>query len=265
MRKYFLATFFLFVFVLFLEPAQKLMSKFLMLEEPTTYEIREGDWLSKIAKRNYGDVSYWKELALINRAPDGHLIFPGEKVVVPSFDAIQEIRNSRSLSSVNEIVGIQEDILAGRIEYKTEPLAEREQQEADSEFLAESEESASSEMGDEQQPARVQTGDQERALSTEEATNGAEETAFFLSTPVLIAIVAIAALLIAGIFVYNRRKKREEEEFTYYGDSSEEEDEDREDGSRKKSVYYFNEYEKEEDEDEDSKRKKKVRETETVS
>ena len=113
MLKYFKATFFLLLFVLFLEPAQKLMSNFLRLEQPTVHEIRDGDWFSKLAQQYYGDSSYWRELALINRAPDGDLIFPGENVIVPGFETIRRIRNARKLSVVNELVKEQQSILAG--------------------------------------------------------------------------------------------------------------------------------------------------------
>lgn len=99
--------------VLFLEPAQTLLSKFLTLEKPTEYQIREGDWLSKIAKEYYNNPSYWKELALVNRAPKGDRIFPGEKVIVPSFRAIQEIRRARSLSKVNQLIREQQNLMDG--------------------------------------------------------------------------------------------------------------------------------------------------------
>ncbi len=97
--------------VLLIEPAQALLSKFLLLEKPVEHQIRQGDWLSKIANEYYNDPSYWKELALVNRAPLGDKIFPGEKVIIPSFEVIREIRNTRSLSKVNELIGAQQALL----------------------------------------------------------------------------------------------------------------------------------------------------------
>ncbi len=101
---------------LFLGPTENLFSGFLLIEDdPTLREVREGDWLSKIAKEYYNDPSYWKELALINRAPNGNVLFPGEKVIVPASRIIQEIRAARSLSRVNELVEQQRAILIGEI------------------------------------------------------------------------------------------------------------------------------------------------------
>ena len=49
---------------------------------------------------------------MINRAPDKDLVFPGEKVVIPSLDAIKKLRKSRSLTVVNKIVKEQKDWIA---------------------------------------------------------------------------------------------------------------------------------------------------------
>jgi len=49
-----LATLFLGLFVLFLEPAETLLSNFLRIEQPTVHEVEDGDWLSKIALKYYG-------------------------------------------------------------------------------------------------------------------------------------------------------------------------------------------------------------------
>ncbi len=101
---------------LFLEPTENLFSGFLLMEDdPTLREVREGDWLSKIATEYYNDPSYWKELALINRAPNGNMLFPGEKVIVPASRTIQEIRAASSFSRVNEMVEQQRAILIGEI------------------------------------------------------------------------------------------------------------------------------------------------------
>ena len=89
MKKYILATLFLGLFVLFLEPAETLLSNFLRIEQPIIHEVEDGEWLSKIALEYYGDPTFWKELELINRAPEGNLVFPGEKVMVPSFKIFQ--------------------------------------------------------------------------------------------------------------------------------------------------------------------------------
>lgn len=86
--------------------------KKLILGEPSTHTIQQGEYLSQIAKKYYGDASYWRELALINRAPDCDVVFPGEEIVIPSFDVIKEIRKTRWLTKVNKYVKGQEEILA---------------------------------------------------------------------------------------------------------------------------------------------------------
>lgn len=112
MKKYILATLFLGLFVLFLEPAETLLSNFLRIEQPIVHKVEDGDWLSKIALEYYGDTTFWKELELINRAPEGNLVFPGEKIIVPSFKVIQQIRNTKRLSNVNKLIKEQQNILA---------------------------------------------------------------------------------------------------------------------------------------------------------
>jgi hypothetical protein len=116
MKKIFFTMAVLVLAVLFVEPTENLFSGFLLIEDdPTLREVREGDWLSKIAKEYYNDRSYWKELALINRAPNGNVLFPGEKIIVPGLRTIQEIRETRSLSRVNELVEQQRAVLNGEI------------------------------------------------------------------------------------------------------------------------------------------------------
>lgn len=251
MKRFFYTIILMGLMVILMDPAAMLMSKFLHLDEPTTHEIQEGEWLSLVAQKYYGDATYWKELALINRAPNGDLIFPGEKIVVPNYEAIQKIRNSRSLSSVNEIVGIQQDILAGRIEHRTEPLADAEQ---DKEPASEIDDDAGrvSETS-EPQIAEVEEEPQPLTNGERQATDGDEETAFFISTPVLTGLVILAVIVAIGIVMFVRGKRREE--VTYYGDKSDDEDVE----VREKNVYYYD------DSDEENKdKRKKKREVEVV-
>lgn len=86
--------------------------KKLLFGEPTTHVIQKGEYLSTIAKQYYGRSDYWKELALINRAPDSDLIHPGEEIIIPSLNVIKEIRRTRWLSKVNSYVKNEEDIIA---------------------------------------------------------------------------------------------------------------------------------------------------------
>jgi hypothetical protein len=229
--------------VIFMEPAENLLSKFLRLEQPATHEIQSGDWLSKLAQEYYGDASYWRELALINRAPDGDLIFPGEKVIVPSFAAIQEIRRSRSLSTVNELVGEQEAILAGRVDRAPEPLAEMQSTKP----TKDAQELSSTEMD---KPAMPLPSEKQQG------TNG-EAASFFLSTPVVTGVVILAAVLVIGIFMYTRKKKRDQE-VLFYGTSSENAKEG-ELEAEQKSIYRFD------DSEEDYNGSKNKKEKEVIS
>ncbi|MDG5814617.1 LysM domain-containing protein [Chitinispirillales bacterium ANBcel5] len=51
------------------------------------YTVQDGDTLSKIAKRYYGDVSYYKDLAEFNRIADPDLIKIGQKIDLPHYFA----------------------------------------------------------------------------------------------------------------------------------------------------------------------------------
>lgn len=48
-----------------------------------TYTVVEGDWLSKIAGRAYGDIFAFKKLAQANHIKNPDLIFPGQVLVIP--------------------------------------------------------------------------------------------------------------------------------------------------------------------------------------
>lgn len=88
-------------------------AKKLILGEPTTHVIQKGESFSKLAKQYYGSTKYWRELALINRSPNSNLVFPGEQIVIPSLNAIKEIRRTRWMTKVNSFMKGEQDILAG--------------------------------------------------------------------------------------------------------------------------------------------------------
>lgn len=48
-----------------------------------SYTVVEGDWLSKIAGRAYGDIFAYKKLAEVNNIPNPDLIFPGQVIKIP--------------------------------------------------------------------------------------------------------------------------------------------------------------------------------------
>ena len=49
------------------------------------YEVKSGDSLSKIAKREYGDANAWKAIFEANKdiLKDPNKIFPGQKLKIP--------------------------------------------------------------------------------------------------------------------------------------------------------------------------------------
>lgn len=51
--------------------------------EGNTYTVVEGDWLSKIAGRAYGDITLFQKIAKVNHIKNPDLIFPGQVLVIP--------------------------------------------------------------------------------------------------------------------------------------------------------------------------------------
>lgn len=196
------------LFVILLEPAKNLLSKFLRLEQPTTHEIQSGEWLSKIAQKYYGDASYWRELALINRAPNRDLIFPGEEIIVPSFESIKKIRESRSLTSVNKEVGEQNFILAGNLPAQKAPIVSNESEESNSEVTVLSESKSS-----EEQASIIYQGEQAIDQTSDFA---------FVNKALMAGVLLLVLTLIAGIYFFIHKKKQEE--LAYYGATDENEE-----------------------------------------
>lgn len=51
--------------------------------EGNTYTVVEGDWLSKISARSYGDIYAYDKIAKANNIPNPDLIFPGQVLTLP--------------------------------------------------------------------------------------------------------------------------------------------------------------------------------------
>lgn len=205
MKKYILATLFLGLFVLFLDPAETLLSNFLRIEQPTVHEVEDGDWLSKIALAYYGDPTFWKELELINRAPEGNLVFPGENVIVPSFKVIRQIRNTKRLSKVNELIKEQQNIL---VSTSVLPNNYQEVEKSQPEKIA---------------AVTVQKPDESKAVKDvgripdfeqELADSGSEQISLTSSLP-LAGLVALSLGFVIAIFYFIRKKRKDE--ISYYG------------------------------------------------
>jgi len=91
----------------------ELLGRLQWLEAPRVHVVQKGESLSKLAQENYGDVNYWRELALINRAPRPNHIEPGEQVLLPAANVLQELRRARTLTHVNSIADQQSTQAAG--------------------------------------------------------------------------------------------------------------------------------------------------------
>lgn len=208
MRKYIMATVFFVLFVCFGGPIENLLSRFLRLEKPTFHEIQQGDWLSKVAQKYYGDASYWKELELINRAPDGDKIYPGEKIIVPSFDVVQKVRHTVRLSVVNELVQEQQTILAENTS-DIQPLQTESEKELSEEIQAEVVEN----FEEFEEVDNLADIDDAATLTT--AENNSPMMMFLFG-----GIILLSLGLFVGIIRYLLKKKGDE--VTYYGETKEE-------------------------------------------
>ncbi|MFQ5638685.1 MAG: LysM peptidoglycan-binding domain-containing protein [bacterium] len=247
MKRFLLAVLFLASAVLFVEPAQILFSNFLRLDQPTTYEIKKGDWISKIAQRYYGDASYWKELELINRAPNGNLVYPGEKIIVPSFSAIRKIRKTRRLSDVNGILDFQEELLSGRMPSSTEPVPVFEREAETAAAVNEAPEKVlTANAADEWAGEQVIT--KYEALPEREQA----ETPLYRSTAVVTGVVVLAVIAIMGLLLFTRKKQKEE--IVVYGEPSEDEKEtEKTENNKDESRYFFEDFKSDSSEKEEKK------------
>lgn len=287
MKKYFLATFFLIAFTFMLEPTRSLMSKFLLVEQPQYHQIQEGEWLSKIAIKYYGDASYWRELELINRAPNGDKIYPGENIIIPSYEAMREIRTTQRLSSVNDLIQTQERLIASGYRQERAPVSEAVEESEptvstvpvvqngveDDKKIAIAIQFEEAEMieqkAQEDAPLVVYEETPESDYFVEDTDFGQQASK---SNMFLFGMGAIVVLAL-GIFFYIRKKKSEDVE--YYGDVQQldevKEDEKEEEVEAEKESepvrlhqnFYMTE--KDETESRESRKEEKINEKEFVS
>lgn len=186
-----------------------LWCKKLLFNDPTTHTIQKGDYFSKLSKQYYGTSKYWRELALINRAPNKDLVVPGEKVIIPGLEAIKKLSRSRTLTSVNDIVTHQEEWLA---KYGSENGAQFAQQTTTAQAPAQS--AAQIETA---QPLAEEQGT-EAELATPENLNeelipqpDIKESS---AMPIILTIIAVALIVgIMSLYLYRRKKKYQLEEF----------------------------------------------------
>lgn len=108
MKKVMLLAFCVVVLLLVMAHDNLLMSRLRWLESPQVHHVQKGESLSKLAKEHYGNTDYWRELALVNRAPNPNHIEPDEKILLPAANVMQELRKARTISSVNTLVDQQQ-------------------------------------------------------------------------------------------------------------------------------------------------------------
>lgn len=173
--------------------------KKLIFGEPTTHVIQKGEYLSVIAKKYYGRADYWRELSLINRAPNSNLVFPGEEIIIPSLDVIKEIRRTRWLSKVNSFVKNEEDIIA-RLKVGEEPMLAANEPKTTPEKLLESQEDVPML---ESEP--VDTPTEPAPLSAGPDNTEAQSAS---SLGLILGFIAILFLASLTVFLLIRRKKR---------------------------------------------------------
>jgi hypothetical protein len=110
MKKLFLTLFFAAGIFMLWSQGEILFGKRLFLDEPRVHKIQRGEYLSKLAERYYGDPQRWRELALINRAPNPDHVEVGEQILVPAANVASEISRARTLTKVNTLFNEQEKL-----------------------------------------------------------------------------------------------------------------------------------------------------------
>lgn len=184
-----------------------LWCKKMLFNEPTTHVIQKGDYFSKLSQQYYGTAKYWQQLALINRAPNKDMVFPGEKVVIPSLEAIKKLRESRSLTSVNDIVKVQKDWIAEHGNVTTQYAFETTETTTKEQVTATDEQAPAQKTAIEQVPIT-----QSDNFEPEPVIENEYEKSSML--PVILTIAAVVLIVgIMSLYLYRRKKKYELEEF----------------------------------------------------
>ena len=95
------------IIIMFWSTGDVLFSSRMFLGEARIHTVQQGEQLSRLAQQYYGNADYWRELALINRAPRADDIFPGERILLPSVNAMDKLARARRLTQVNELVSME--------------------------------------------------------------------------------------------------------------------------------------------------------------
>jgi len=216
MKKFFLALFFMVGIFVIVSQGELAWSNRRLLDEARVHKIQKGESLSLLAKRYYGDPHRWRELSLINRAPNANLVLPGEEVLVPDVAAINELSRARTITRVKSVVGEQERVavaetpaaaqeFSGASSTPAKP-AESLQPQASPQTPAVSTASSSNDGQPGATATEPMTAEQQSAETapfTEESNSEAGFPWFW---------VALGVILVGGVFAFMRYRQRSSEQ-----------------------------------------------------
>lgn len=120
MKKIFLTLFFAAGIFMLWSHGEMVWSNRRFLDEPQVHKIEKGEYLSRLAQKYYGDPQRWRELALVNRAPNPNHVEIGEEILVPAANVVAEIGRAHTLTKVNALVNDQKKL----VQEPSQPITE---------------------------------------------------------------------------------------------------------------------------------------------
>jgi LPXTG-motif cell wall-anchored protein len=188
MKKLFLSIFFAAGIFMLWSHGEMVWSNRLFLDEPQVHKIQKGEYLSQLAKQYYGDPQRWRELALINRAPNPNHVEVGEEILVPAANVVNEIGRARTLTKVNALVKDQETL----VRQPSQPITE----------------TAPATTPTPSAEVTTGNGTAEPAAPVEEtpAPTATEPITNETSFPWLWVGLGVAVIALAGLVIYRRRQ-----------------------------------------------------------
>jgi hypothetical protein len=87
-------------------------SKRLFENYPVSRSLRKQDYLSMLSLHYYGTSKYWRDIDMINRAPDVDKIFPGQTIIIPDQESIERLHKTQDIVLINQIISHRDRWLA---------------------------------------------------------------------------------------------------------------------------------------------------------